>query len=59
MSRIFYLHMQVKFTCINKLEAMYKRPCLNLKVERVSAFAFTSYRPSHLDTREGKGGKSL
>ena len=39
MSHNFYLHMRVKFTCVNKTEVMSERPRVNVKVERVSAFA--------------------
>ena len=43
-----------KLTRVNKLEAMYERPRVNVKVERGSTFAFTfglSYIASILFTR--------
>ena len=47
------MHMRTNLTCVNKIKA------INVNVERVSAFAFTRYRLSHLDIREKKGGESL
>ena len=42
---------RVKFTCVNKLEAMYEVSCVNVKVERGSTFMLkrdTSYITSIL-----------
>ena len=35
------LQADVKFTCVNKMEAMYEGPRVNVKVERGSTFTFT------------------
>ena len=54
MSRNFSLRRHVKLTRVNKIEAMYERPRINVKVERGSTFAFTfglSYIASILFTR--------
>ena len=33
MSRNFYVRTYVKFSCVNKTEAMYERPRVNVKVD--------------------------
>ena len=47
----FQVLTRVKFTCVNKIEAMYEVLCVNVKVNRGSAFLFasdTSYIASKL-----------
>ena len=39
-SNEFNVLMLVNFTCINKVEAMYRGSCVNVKVEPRSTFAF-------------------
>ena len=54
MWRNFSVRRHVKLTRVNKIEAMYERPRVNVKVERGSTFAFTfglSYIASILFTR--------
>ena len=41
MWRNFSVRRHVKLTRVNKIEAMYERPRVNVKVERGSTFAFT------------------
>ena len=41
MWRNFSVRRRVKLTRVNKIEAMYERPRVNVKVERGSTFAFT------------------
>ena len=45
LSHNFYALSHVKFTCVNKLEAMYERPRVNVKVERGLVFTFTRDLP--------------
>ena len=50
----FYVHGDITFTHVNKIETMYKRSRENVKVERGSTFKFTrdlSYMSSMLLTR--------
>ena len=54
MSRNFFAHSRVKFTCVNKIEAMYERSRVNVKTAPRSTFMFTrdtSYVASILYTR--------
>ena len=41
LSRNFYVSRHVNFTRVNKIEAMYRRSCINVKVEPRSPFTFT------------------
>ena len=41
LSRNFYVRTRVKLTCVNKIEAMYERPRVNVEVEPRSTFTFT------------------
>ena len=57
LSRNFSLGTHVKFTLVNKIEAVYERPRVNVKVERGSTFTFTRDLPyivSTLFTRVNK-----
>ena len=40
-SRNFSVRRHVKLTRVNKIEAVYERPRVNVKVERGSTFSFT------------------
>ena len=54
MSRNFFAHLLVKFTCVNKIEAMYERSRVNVKTAPRSTFMSTrdtSYVASILYTR--------
>ena len=50
LSRNFSLGTHLKFTLVNKIEAMYERPRVNVKVERGSTFTFTRDLPYILST---------
>ena len=57
MSRNFSLGTHVKFMLVNKIEAVYERPRVNVKVERGSTFTLTldlPYIVSTLFTRVNK-----
>ena len=41
LSRNFHVRTHVSFTCVNKKEAIYERPHLNVKFGRGSTFTFT------------------
>ena len=45
LSRNFHVRTHVNFTRVNKIEVMYDRPRVNVKVERGSTFAFTRDLP--------------
>ena len=44
-SAYFSVRMQVKFTRVNEIEAMYEMPQVNVRVERGSTFTFTGDLP--------------
>ena len=41
LSRNFYVRTRVKLKCVNKIEAVYERPRVTVKVEPRSTFSFT------------------
>ena len=45
LSRNFSMRTQVKFTCVNEIEAMYERLRVNVKVERGSTLTFAGDLP--------------
>ena len=44
------LEVSVKFTCVDEIEAIYERPCVNVTVERGSTFTFTHDPPYIVST---------